>query len=211
MSHVLLGLKTQMERVETTLDGQLRSGNTAPELAADSDRMRRNLRNLIREAESLHSSASTIVGDTRSTVWGGSVLGDPMSEEQYNSIQNWIPPPKIEEESVDSKEESEAAFLDSTLGKRQASDLESDSDSDIEWHLAKRYRDIALTSFKKKDYARAESFYRKVIENRSDSGVPNDKLQSLKIGGNFSSYCLYEGHPRHSPFSWVVCVVYGSL
>ncbi len=99
MSQVLLGLKTRITGVETAIHGQLRSAYTVPELSADSDRMTRNLRNLIREAESLHSSASTIVGDTRSTVWGGSVLGDPLSVEQYGSIQNWIPPPAIEEES----------------------------------------------------------------------------------------------------------------
>jgi tetratricopeptide (TPR) repeat protein len=186
MSHVLAGLKTQVERVETALHGQLHSGNTAPELAADSDRMTRNLRTLIREAESLHSSATTIVGDTRSTVWGGSVLGDPLSEEQYSSIRNWIPPPAIEEESVDAHEGSGSAFLDSAPGDEQTSDLESDADSDIERHLLKRYRDIALSSLKEKDYPRAESFYRKVIEMSSDSDVPTDEVQDLKIMLAFS-------------------------
>jgi tetratricopeptide (TPR) repeat protein len=186
MSHVLLGLKTQIAGVETALHEQLRSGYTAPELAADSDRMTRNLRNLIREAESLHSSASTIVGNTRSTVWGGSVLGDPLSEEQYSSIRNWIPPPAIEEESVDVKEGSGDAFLDSALGDELDSGIDSDADSDIERHLARRYRDIALSSFKKKDYPRAESFYRKVIEMNSDSDLPTDELQGLNIMLAFS-------------------------
>jgi hypothetical protein len=61
MSQVLQGLKTQIAGVETALHGQLRSGYIVPELAADNDRMTRNLRNLIREAESLHSRATTIV------------------------------------------------------------------------------------------------------------------------------------------------------
>jgi len=186
MSQVLLGLKTQIAGVETALHGQLRSGYKVPELAADSDRMTRNLRNLIREAESLHSSASTIVGDTRSTVWGGSVLGDPLSVEQFSSIQNWIPPPAIEEESVDAKEEARAAFLDSALGDEQDSGVDSDADSDMERHLARRYRDIALSSFKKKDYPRAESFYRKIIETDSDSDLPTDELQGLNIMLAFS-------------------------
>jgi tetratricopeptide (TPR) repeat protein len=186
MSQVLLGLKTQIAGVETALHGQVRSGYTVPELAADSDRMARNLRNLIREAESLHSSASTIVRDTRSTVWGGSVLGDPLSEEQYSSIRTWIPPPAIEEESVNAKEETSAASLDSALGDEQDSGIDSDADSDIERHLARRYRDIALSSFKKKDYPRAESFYRKVIEMDSDSDLPTDELQGLNIMLAFS-------------------------
>ena len=197
MSHVLVGLKTQIGRVETALHDQLRSGNAAPELAEDSDRMTRNLRTLIREAESLHSSASTIVGDTRSTVWGGSVLGDPLSEERYSSIRNWIPPPAIEEEeSVDANERSSSAFLDSAPRKEQTSDPESDADSDIERHLAKRYRDIALSSLIEKDYPRAESFYRKVIEISSDSDVPTDKVQDLNIMLAFS--CGLQGRWEES-------------
>jgi len=55
------------------------------------------LKKLVNEADSVHSSASTVVGD-RSTVWGGSVFGDPLTQEQYRGIRDWIPPP-IQEES----------------------------------------------------------------------------------------------------------------
>jgi len=87
---ILGGLKDQIGhlRMETSRQGQLISGFTSPELAQDNERITQNLKFLIQEAEALHSSASTGVGDSRSTVWGGSVLGDPLSDDQYRSIQN---------------------------------------------------------------------------------------------------------------------------
>jgi tetratricopeptide (TPR) repeat protein len=109
-----------------------------------------------------------------------------LSEEQYSSIRNWIPPPATEEENPDAKEGSSSAFLESAPRNEQISDLESDADSDIERHLAKRYREIASSSLKEKDYPRAESFYRKVIEMSSDSDVPTDEVQDLNIMLAFS-------------------------
>jgi hypothetical protein len=101
-----------------------------------------------------------------------------LSEEQYSSIRNWIPPPAIEEESVNAKEDTRAASLDSALGDEQDSGVDSDADSDIERHLARRYRDIALSSFKNNNYPRAEPFYRKVIEMNSDSDLPTDDYKA---------------------------------
>jgi tetratricopeptide (TPR) repeat protein len=114
-----------------------------------------------------------------------------LSEEQYSSIRNWIPPPAIEEETLDTKEGSGAGFQDSSHEDEQTSDPESDADSDIERHLVKRYRDIALSSLEEKDYPRAESFYRKVIEMSSDSDAPTDDGQDLKIMLAFS--CALQG------------------
>jgi hypothetical protein len=59
--------------------------------------MANNLRKLLIQAESVNSSASTVIEGDRSTVWNGSVLGDPLSQEQYRNITGWIPPPISEE------------------------------------------------------------------------------------------------------------------
>lgn len=80
VSRTLLDLKSQIGRVEGALqsrDNLLSTGDDRQER----DRISSNLQRFIRAAESFHSSASTVVGD-RSTVWGGSILGDPLSHDQ---------------------------------------------------------------------------------------------------------------------------------
>ncbi|KAJ5403765.1 hypothetical protein N7509_003636 [Penicillium cosmopolitanum] len=53
-----------------------------------------SLQNMAQAAKSLYSSASTVIEGKRSTVYDGSILGDPLTEEQSKYISDWIPPTK---------------------------------------------------------------------------------------------------------------------
>ena len=117
----------------------------SPEVVEENQRIARNLRGLIRAVESIHNSASTVVGDTRSTVWGGSVMGEPLTDEQYGDIRDWIPPlPGAMEEDEQSEPSSSNPVIISPAGLRtESSDKDSD-DSDIERHLTNWFRELAL-------------------------------------------------------------------
>ena len=96
----LQDLKSQIGRVEVTI--QSRDSSTDVSLAdrRDNQRISQTLQRLASAAESFHSSASTVASG--STVWGGSIMGDSLSQEQYRTIQDWIPQ-SIEEESIASQ------------------------------------------------------------------------------------------------------------
>jgi hypothetical protein len=76
---------------------QADEATTKSTTTGEDQRISSHLRKLAHEAESFHSSASTVIEGDRSTVWGGSIYGDPLSHEKHRDISEWIPPP-IEEE-----------------------------------------------------------------------------------------------------------------
>lgn len=173
--------------METTRQEQFVADFASPEVAQDNRRMTQNLLSLIQEAEALHSSASTVVGDSRSTLWGGSVLGNPLSNEQYNGIQKWIPPPVISEEEVESgPSQSRHSFLDSAIDEEKSLNQDSDADSDIDRDLMKRYGEVAMTNFEQKDYVKAESFLQKFIEMSADVDTPDDEMREINLMLAFS-------------------------
>ncbi|KAF1816362.1 hypothetical protein P152DRAFT_120686 [Eremomyces bilateralis CBS 781.70] len=92
------GLKDQLGRLESEIGTM--NALQVPDASGQEIQFNRKvtdtLRRLARAAETFHSSASTVAGG--STVWGGSVSGEPLHPDQYRSIEEWIPPP-IEEES----------------------------------------------------------------------------------------------------------------
>ena len=76
----LSDLKSQIGRVEGALvsrEDLLISRDDRDE----NERISRNLHQFVRAAEAFHSSASTVASD-RSTVWGGSILGDPLTQDR---------------------------------------------------------------------------------------------------------------------------------
>ena len=167
--NVLYGLKSQIGRVEVALQQGMEpsSGPTGSSQDAHGSQATQNLRQFVRVADNFHSNASTITREgPRSTVWGGSVLGDPLTREQLSNIENWIPPP------------------DSSQGRATSSrtainpPYHSDSDDDIDKALLKRLRELAIESRQQRDYPKAENFYRKVI-NRSEASESNYDPQDL--------------------------------
>lgn len=76
--------------MEVTLHSKDISEASAVEVL-DNERISHNLQSLVQAAESFHSSASTVAAG--STVWGGSVMGEPLTQEQYGNIEEWITPP----------------------------------------------------------------------------------------------------------------------
>lgn len=168
---VLHGLRSQIGRVEIALHQgtQPTSGPIGSSQDADGNQITRNLRQLVRVAESFHSNASAITREgPRSTVWGGSVLGDPLTREQFSNIESWIPPLSNSQGGT----ASPSTVIDPSY--------HSDSDDDIDKALLQRLRELAVESRHQGDHARAENFYRKVIarSEASDSNYgPQDLVQ----------------------------------
>lgn len=138
-------------------------------------RISQNLRRLVRVAHTFHYSASTIVRDgPRSTVWGGSVLGDPLTPDQVSNIERWIPPPTIEED-----DRPQASAPEST-GLKPPHHSDSDDD-DVDKALVKRLEELAVDSARQGDYAKAENFYRKVLDRVQSDDASSRDLTATKI------------------------------
>ena len=52
----------------------------------------RNLQRFLNASASFHSSASTIIDGARSTIYEGSIMGEPLTAAKKESIRQWIPP-----------------------------------------------------------------------------------------------------------------------
>ncbi|KFY00183.1 hypothetical protein O988_03479 [Pseudogymnoascus sp. VKM F-3808] len=111
-------IKLISQRADTALQGIKNSGSDPSQVDNESGKVVSGLQSMARAANSVFTSASTVIDGRRSTiyegsvvgegdfyndggrVWGGSVLGTPLTEEQYSGIENWIPPPtKAKDES----------------------------------------------------------------------------------------------------------------
>lgn len=181
---VLSGLKSQVRRVEFALQAGNPLGAGPVEAREENDRISRNMRKLVRVAEDFHSSASTIVMDgPRSTVYGGSIMGDPLTDEQVSGIHNWIPPP-IEEEPVpgDHPQSDGTSTTAVEVGRL------SDSDDDIDKELAKRLEELAMTNQKAGEYQKAENFYRRAIDSGETSHRSSQDLAMMKT--NLAYVCV---------------------
>ncbi|KIL83750.1 hypothetical protein FAVG1_13026 [Fusarium avenaceum] len=160
---VLSGLKSQVRRVEVALKTSSSTDSGDSVAREEDDRMLHNLRQFVQVAESFHSSASTIVRDgPRSTIWGGSILGVPLTEAQKSRIEGWIRPPVHEEPYT-------------------PTDSGSQSDTDNEAELARRIEELAVQNDKNGDYARAEQFYRSAIEHCEASSRPPRDLKTMRV------------------------------
>ncbi|KAF4470737.1 hypothetical protein FALBO_2338 [Fusarium albosuccineum] len=166
---VLSGLKSQVRRVEFALQT---TSSSSPNLAGgreEDDRISRNLRQFVQVAESFHSSASTIVRDgARSTVWGGSIMGDPLTEVQTSRIERWIPPPVSEEPYGYNAGESSTN-----------AGFQSDSDTEIE--LAQRIEELAVKNEADGDHAKAEQFYRSAIDRSEASYRSTNDITAMRV------------------------------
>ena len=109
-------IKLINQRAEMALQGIKDPSSKPSKEENESCNMASGLRSMARAAESVFTSASTVIDGRRSTIyggsvvgdntfqndggkmWGGSVLGTPLTEEKYNGIENWIPPPAKDKE-----------------------------------------------------------------------------------------------------------------
>ncbi|RBQ79588.1 hypothetical protein FVER14953_11993 [Fusarium verticillioides] len=155
----LSGIKSQLRYVEIALHTNS-SANPGPSSGREEDdRATQNLRQFVQVAENFHSSASTILREgPSSTVWGGSILGDPLTEAQTSMIERWIPPPVNEE---------------------PRSPIDTDSDSETEF--ARRIEELAIKNEADGDHAKAEQFYRGAIEHGESSSRPVNDMTTMKI------------------------------
>lgn len=156
---VLSGLKSQLRNVEVALHTSSSASPGPSSGREDDDRATQNLRQFVQVAENFHSSASTILREgPRSTVWGGSIMGDPLTEAQTSLIERWIPPPVNEEPH---------------------SPLDADSDSETEF--ARRFEELAIQNEANGEHAKAEQFYRGAIEHGESSSRPLTDMTAMKI------------------------------
>ncbi|RKL21866.1 hypothetical protein BFJ68_g2176 [Fusarium oxysporum] len=156
---VLSGLKSQLRHVEFALHTRSSASPGPSSGREEDDRATQNLRQFVQVAENFHSNASTILREgPRSTVWGGSVMGDPLTEAQTSMIERWIPPP-VNEES--------------------RSPVDADSDSETEF--ARRIEELAIKNEADGDHAKAEQFYRGAIEHGESSSRPVSDITAMRI------------------------------
>ncbi|KAF4451643.1 hypothetical protein F53441_5322 [Fusarium austroafricanum] len=156
---VLSGLKSQLRHVEFALHTSSLTGSGPSSGREEDDRINQNLRQFVQVAENFHSSASTIVREgPRSTVWGGSIMGDPLTEAQTSMIERWIPPPVNEE---------------------PRSPVDADSDSETEF--ARRIEELAIKNEADGDHAKAEQFYRGAIEHGESSSRPASDITAMRV------------------------------
>ena len=164
IKRVLLSLKAQIGRIELNI-GQRGTLQLSTQEAAENERLARNLSRLARMANDFHSNASIAIEGDRSTVWGGSIMGDPLSNEQYRRIHGWIPPvvfeqnenPKLWEENLDPVPGK------GPPGPGYETDSDSDSDSDVEKDLMDHFESLGINEFRNKNWLRAEVYLRKVV------------------------------------------------
>jgi tetratricopeptide (TPR) repeat protein len=156
--------------LQTQASAQL---STADTLRGD-ETVINNLHRVAQAAASFHSNASSIMG-ARSTVWGGSVIGEPLSQEAFINIQNWIPPPVDEADRFgDSSSGPKSPSADSFSNMKSipsydpailpvTETLNLDYESDIDQDLAKDFERLATASLQRNDYRKAEVFLGKIL------------------------------------------------
>jgi tetratricopeptide (TPR) repeat protein len=187
---VLASLKAQIRRVEDAINTRNDTQPFSNESWEDNERISRNLEQLLHATETFYSSASTIVSDgLGSTVWGGSIAGDPLSCEQLESIENWIPLETIDEDGAiedrrpSTRDGSPPAILPSegvsapkpkTVITADNPLTESESDSDIEKDLVRKFEELASIKLAQKEYEKAELFLRKVLD-QGTADTPSSK------------------------------------
>lgn len=171
--------------MESTLHRQGNVESSSPDIRDDNKRIYHNLRELVRKADSFHSNASTILGGgARSTLWGGSVIGNPLTDEQYSNIRDWITTPSTDEDAHIEKEALGVAAPSMEISRSgMVDDLgdDSDADSDIERHLTKKFEELAMSSLEQRDYPKAETLLKKVVDRSKDNDKPPEKVATTNL------------------------------
>jgi tetratricopeptide (TPR) repeat protein len=182
MNSQLAGLRNQIGRMENALhsrvDLQVSPSTNDRE---ENDRIFRNLQHCVRVAENFHSNASSYA----ETLYGGSVLGEPLSNDRRNSISEWIPEPMTVDEASSTIPSTRLGSEDYSTSFTSPSSFTTmppdnhDSDSDIDKELAKKLQELGLSNFNRGEYAKAETFFRKVI-HETGKDLSADDLQTSK-------------------------------
>jgi hypothetical protein len=200
ISHQLADLKDQITLTSSLVLQQQQSGLTSnSDLAQDASRITSYLNKLTHAAQSLHSSASTVIEGDRTTVWGGSILGEQLSTEQYQDIRNWIPPP-IEEPLKGIRHHADGINSTLTLPTEQPVDsgpnsdsyttrVDSDSDSDPEDGLVAMFEQRGLALLRGDEFVDAEKYLSQAINLRNRTSS-RSKISIEHLQANLAiAYC----------------------
>ncbi|KAM5359839.1 hypothetical protein ACJZ2D_014181 [Fusarium nematophilum] len=175
---LLSGLKSQVKRVEFALQTRDFSGSGPSRVNEEDDRVSQNLRRFVQVAENFHSSASTIIG-ARSTVFRGSILGEPLTEAQTTRIERWIPSPISEQDSTSQSSMPGSLSCGDTV--EDDAEASSSSDSDIDKDLARRLEELAIENMRKGDHVKAEQLYRSATDRGEASRRSSREITKMKI------------------------------
>ena len=145
------------------------------------NRNKRLLQDLAEEAyqaDTLHSETSSIT-ESIVSIQDGSVLGDSLSQKQWESIDDWIPPPISGEIPSEARKEMPPPTASASSSTEQPSAVRgspssftadviaeqsgSDSDSEMEREMTKKFKELALGSFQRQDLGKAEKLLGIVI------------------------------------------------
>lgn len=102
-------------------------------------------------------------------------MGEPLSFEQYRNIQDWIPPLIKENEHLE-LEASAARTVTQVVSPMENDNYhpieDSDADlDDIQRYLTKKFEELAMKSLQQRDYEKAETFLRKLIERGAQDDI----------------------------------------
>lgn len=98
--HTEAEVSKRLETIETGIQDLSQSLRQRQDMGIPSSEATKNFEQFLRAANTFKSSASTVMNGDASTVkgglesqYGGSIFGDSLSDDRYEIIQSWIPPP----------------------------------------------------------------------------------------------------------------------
>ncbi|KAF2002424.1 hypothetical protein P154DRAFT_561925 [Amniculicola lignicola CBS 123094] len=144
-----------------------------------------NFKQFVQEAESFRSSSSTLIEGPRSTVWGGSVAGDPLSRDQIRNIQDWIPP--IQEEATPEEPDRTHTISPSTTSARFNLHSQNSNSSNSPFKhsrklaLVNRFYDLGDQNLIGGDATKAEGFLRKYLQYTDGSSLAQKGHAVLRL------------------------------
>lgn len=191
MARKLSEIQLSIIGIENALQTEESPGVFSSDMPEDDGRIYSNLRKLVKEAESFHSNASSVVEiEKRSTRWDGSVLGQPLSDEQLRQIQNWIPPPDVTTNQYDdsfssrsrlgTQEHRERPVWSPLTAETQITEPSIDRDSGPDNNTLKRLHTLAVSDDSHADSRKAQV---SLSEARSRSRVKSSSPLELATEG----------------------------
>ena len=120
-----------------------------------------------------------------------------------HNIESWIPPPGIPEEehgednasstglsaSVSDPLTTRNSMTETDISVPRPNADDSDSNSDIEKDLTKKFQELAVMKLGERDYEKAEQFFLKVIDRSTTEGKPIESMTPVRINLAFA-YCF---------------------
>ena len=198
MSQKLADIQASISKMQKSLRQESEADRSTQIAQEDGEQISKNLQQLIQAADSFHSNASSVLGK-RSTIWDGSILGNPLDEDQVRNIQDWIPEAPGPEskavpqstvqvtEAIVQKPTSLSPFTTGTA----ITEPDTEDDSDTENDLFQSLYDRAISNFKAGHYDRAEMFLARVVSRLKSK--PDSRIEVATARLMHAHVCTLQG------------------